>query len=63
MIPGESVHSPLPWDLPWWMPDHTIFFGALYLVIFFIGAGLVFALLKTLRDVQAHGDGHSAGHH
>lgn len=54
MIPGESVHSPLPFDLPWWQPDHAIFFGVLYLVIMFLGLGLVFAVLKTFKDCSRH---------
>jgi hypothetical protein len=30
MIPGESLHTALPWDIPWWAPDHVIFFGVFY---------------------------------
>lgn len=51
-IPGESIHSPLPFDIPWWMPDHTIFFGAVYLVLGFIGAGLAFVVIKSILDTN-----------
>ncbi|MFO7816739.1 MAG: hypothetical protein ACQES5_04865 [Thermodesulfobacteriota bacterium] len=50
MIPGETVHSPLPQDLPWWNPDHAVFFGVLYAVILVIGSGLAVTFLKSLSD-------------
>ena len=25
---GETIHSALPQDIPWFLPDHLIFFGA-----------------------------------
>lgn len=50
MIKGESIHSPLPFDIPWWMPDHTIFFGVLYLVLAALGAGLAFVVIKSILD-------------
>ena len=37
---GETVHSALPQDIPWFLPDHAIFFGVLYAVLFVIGSGL-----------------------
>ncbi len=40
MLPGETVHSPLPQDIPWWSPDFAVFFGVLYLVLLFIGSGV-----------------------
>jgi hypothetical protein len=60
MIYGETVHSPLPQDLPWWAPDHAIFFGVLYLVLIVIGIGMGYVVMKTLKDVANH-DGHA--HH
>ena len=50
MIHGETVQSPLPQDLPWWQPDHAIFFGVLYDVLFIIGSGLGVVILKSLAD-------------
>jgi len=50
MIHGETVQSPLPQDLPWWQPDHAVFFGALYLVLAVIGTGMAYAILKSWRD-------------
>ncbi len=50
MIPGETVHSPLPQDLPWWNPDHFVFFAVLYAVILVIGSGLAVTFLKSLSD-------------
>ena len=53
MIPGESVHSMLPWDIPWWRPDHAIFFGVLYAVLIILGSGVGFVLLKSvLQRIQ-----------
>lgn len=52
MLKGESIHSPLPFDIPWWMPDHTIFFGVLYLVLAALGAGLAFVVIKTILDTS-----------
>jgi len=48
MIPGESVHSLLPQDLPWWRPDHAIFFGVLYAVLIVLGSGLGVVFVKSL---------------
>lgn len=56
MIPGETVQSPLPQDLPWWMPDHAIFFGVFYLVLFFIGSGLAFVFVKSLWETAFQKD-------
>lgn len=47
---GETVHSVLPQDIPWFLPDHAIFFGVLYAVLFVIGSGLGLVLLKSIRD-------------
>jgi len=48
MIPGESVHSLLPQDLPWWRPDHAIFFVVLYAVLIVLGSGLGVVFVKSL---------------
>ncbi|QJB57678.1 hypothetical protein [Pseudodesulfovibrio sp. zrk46] len=52
MIHGETVHSPLPMDLPWWMPDHFVFFGVLYVVIGVIGLGLFITVMQSIRDAK-----------
>ncbi|WFS64395.1 hypothetical protein LF599_09725 [Pseudodesulfovibrio thermohalotolerans] len=52
MIHGETVHSPLPMDLPWWMPDHFVFFGVLYIVLGVIGVALTVTVLQSLRDAK-----------
>jgi hypothetical protein len=57
---GETIHSMLPWDIPWWMPDHAVFMGVLYLALGVIGAGVTFVVAKSLIDTKR---GHGAGHH
>jgi len=52
MIHGETVHSPLPMDLPWWMPDHFVFFGVLYVVLGVIGVGLAYTVIKSWCDAK-----------
>lgn len=47
---GETLHSLLPQDIPWFLPDHAIFFGAFYAVVFVIASGLGYVVLKSLRD-------------
>lgn len=47
MIPGETVQSMLPQDLPWWLSDHAVFFGVLYAVLAVIGAGVAVVILKS----------------
>jgi len=49
---GETIHSMLPWDIPWWMPDHAIFFGVLYLVLTVLGLGLACVLGKSFLDLR-----------
>ena len=51
MLPGETLHSALPQDIPWWMPDHAIFFGILYGVLAVIGGGLAYVAFRTFRDL------------
>ncbi|MDR3175286.1 MAG: hypothetical protein LBU06_01960 [Desulfovibrio sp.] len=52
---GETLHSLLPQDIPWYLPDHAVFFGAFYLVLAAIGLGLLWVLVKSLRDCCGHG--------
>jgi hypothetical protein len=47
---GETIHSALPQDIPWFLPDHAIFFGVFYGVLAVIGAGLAWVMLKSVRD-------------
>ena len=54
MLHGETVHSPLPQDIPWWSPDFAIFFGVLYLVILFIASGVGVVFLRALREHAHH---------
>ncbi len=58
MLHGETVQSPLPMDLPWWQPDHFIFFGVLYVVIGILGAGMAYcavrAWMDSKKDTAAH---------
>ena len=62
MLPGETLQSMLPWDIPWWMSDHAVFFGVLYAVLLTLGVGLGLVVLKSLRETlsgneeQAHGE-------
>lgn len=58
MLHGETVHSPLPMDLPWWMPDHFVFFGVLYAVIGIIGIGLAYTVVKSWCDAKCDQPGH-----
>ncbi len=60
MLHGETIQSALPQDIPWWMPDHAIFFGVFYAVLLVIGGGLAYVLAKSLKDAQSSG-GH-CGH-
>ena len=55
MLMGETVHSPLPQDIPWWSPDFAIFFGVLYLVLFVIGSGVGYVILRSLWECR-HSD-------
>lgn len=50
MIHGETVQSSLPQDLPWWQPDHAIFFGVLYTVLGVVGTGMAVAIFKSWWD-------------
>lgn len=61
MLHGETIHSSLPWDIPWWMPDHAVFFGVLYACILIIGTGVGIVVLKSL--IEARGCDAHHGHH
>lgn len=59
MLHGETLHSPLPWDIPWWASDHAVFFGVLYIVLGIVGVGVTIVVLKSLlecrkQDCDAH---------
>jgi hypothetical protein len=49
---GETIHSALPQDIPWFLPDHAIFFSVFYGVLIVIGVGLGYVLLRSLRDLR-----------
>ncbi|MDR2604998.1 MAG: hypothetical protein LBC55_06580 [Desulfovibrio sp.] len=47
---GETMHSMLPQDIPWFLPDHAIFFGVLYAVLGVLGLGLAYVVVKSVRQ-------------
>ncbi|RQD68117.1 MAG: hypothetical protein D5R98_00225 [Desulfonatronovibrio sp. MSAO_Bac4] len=53
MIPGETVQSMLPQDIPWWMADHFVFFSVLYLVLATIGIGVGAVVFQSISDTMA----------
>ena len=55
---GETIHSALPQDIPWFLPDHAIFFGVFYGVLIVIGAGLTYVVLKSVCDAAKGCKGH-----
>lgn len=61
MLPGETIQSFLPHDIPWWMPDHAIFMVAFYLALILIGSGVGYVVLKSLKDCCG-GSKESNGH-
>ncbi|ABB38854.1 hypothetical protein Dde_2057 [Oleidesulfovibrio alaskensis G20] len=62
MLHGETIQSPLPMDIPWWAPDHFVFFGVLYAVLFVLFAGLGYVVFKSAaqaaQDCQGGGSHH-----
>ena len=48
MLRGETIQSMLPHDIPWWRPDHAVFFGVLYLVLLALLSGVGFAVLRSM---------------
>ncbi|MDL2266859.1 hypothetical protein LJC46_02580 [Desulfovibrio sp. OttesenSCG-928-G15] len=55
---GETIHSCLPQDIPWFLPDHAIFFGVLYAVLGMLGLGLAYVVGKSMRDAAKGCSGH-----
>jgi len=58
MLPGETIHSILPQDLPWWQPDHFVFFSILYLVLLGIVGGMGYCVVKATLETfwgNSHG--------
>jgi hypothetical protein len=49
---GETIHSMLPQDIPWFLPDHAIFFGVLYAVLGVLGLGLGYVVVKSVRQTS-----------
>lgn len=56
----RSVSSPLPGDIPWYDPSHTVFFTALYGALGVICLGVLAAIVLT---VMRMGKNDSEGHH
>lgn len=63
MLHGQTLHSPLPQDIPWWMPDHAIFFGALYAILLVIVGGLGYVIVKSMRDAARDEAGGQTARH
>lgn len=61
MLPGETIQSIMPYDIPWWMPDYAIFMSAFYLSLILIGFGVGYVVLKSLKDYYS-GSEESSGH-
>jgi hypothetical protein len=59
MLHGETLHSALPQDIPWWMPDHAVFFGVFYGVLLAVGCGLAYVAYRTCKDAIKTG---TSGH-
>lgn len=51
MLHGETVHSCLPWDIPWWQAEYAVFFAIFYALAALIFIGLGAAFIKTVRQV------------
>ncbi|MFP4391848.1 MAG: hypothetical protein ACOC43_01535 [Desulfohalobiaceae bacterium] len=56
MFPHETLRSLLPWDIPWWLPDHAVFFGVLYAVLATLGLGLGLVVLRSLAQTLQEDD-------
>jgi len=48
MLPGETIQSLLPQDIPWWRPDYAVFFAVLYIVVLTLASGVGFVLLRSI---------------
>jgi len=53
MLHGETVQSALPMDLPWWQPDHFVFFGVLYVVLGVLAVALTYTIAKSWCDAKS----------
>jgi hypothetical protein len=52
-----------PFCFEWaWDMSHMVFMGGLWYALSIIGAGLTFAIIKSIIDVKKH-DGQDHGHH
>ena len=51
MLPGETVQSCLPWDIPWWQAEYAVFFAIFYVLNALIFIGLSAAFIRTVRQV------------
>ena len=52
MLRGETVHSCLPWDIPWWQVEYAVFFMIFYAFVILIFIGLSAALIRTVRQIR-----------
>ncbi len=52
-----------PFCFEWaWDMSHMVFMGGLWYALSIIGAGLTFAIVKSIMDMKAH-DGQDQEHH
>jgi hypothetical protein len=52
-----------PFCFEWsWDMAHIVFMGGLWYALSIIGAGLTFAIVKSIMDIKG-GDGQDNGHH
>ena len=56
---GETLRSMMPWDIPWFLPNHAIFFGAVYAVLAVLGVGLGYVVIKSVWDAHKECGGKS----
>lgn len=64
MLHGETIHSPFLRTFVV-VPDFAVFFGVLYLVLFVIGTGVGYVILRSIWDTcrggcGCHGEEHPA---
>ena len=57
---GETIRSMMPQDIPWFLPDHAIFFGLVYAVLTVLLLGLTFVAIKSVRDAFKETGGKSS---
>lgn len=68
MLHGETIHSPPSSGHSVVVPDFAVFFGVLYLVLFVIGTGVGYVILRSIWDTcrggcGCHGEEHPAESH